>query len=342
MTFCRICARCSTTCAWPESNIKAQAGHGVARQDRSRVRFPRTGRRPGSPFPGAQDASGASSSARPSAQAGAGQFSWNRNRPEPRFSSTTASSAQAAATHRVHTGGADTKRTDSAAGPFSWSTRGQQSPPQQATRSTTQTGAAAQDAWRTRSAADRPAPAYTSATSRAKDTSRAADTFQTSAAFRNAEAARVRAEAAKAAEEARIRAEAAKIKAEAARAAREREARARQEARAKAQRDYEARREQARRDYEAKREQARQESSRRTHRPAATCGAMSLTQACALLCVAYPCTLDDIKSAYRKQARRHHPDLGGDEEMMKSLNQAYELALSWCSPLRGKPSSWAA
>lgn len=69
---------------------------------------------------------------------------------------------------------------------------------------------------------------------------------------------------------------------------------------------------------------------------------MTLTQACALLCVAYPCTADDIKSAYRKQARRHHPDLGGDEEMMKSINQAYELALSWCTPLRGKAATWAA
>jgi len=70
---------------------------------------------------------------------------------------------------------------------------------------------------------------------------------------------------------------------------------------------------------------------------------MTLTQACALLSITYPCTADDIKAAYRKQARRHHPDLGGDEEMMKSINQAYELALSWCSPLRGKTTAtWAA
>jgi DnaJ-domain-containing protein 1 len=69
---------------------------------------------------------------------------------------------------------------------------------------------------------------------------------------------------------------------------------------------------------------------------------MTLTQACALLCVALPCNADDVKTAYRKQARRHHPDLGGDEEMMKSINQAYELALTWCSPVRGKAPTWAA
>ncbi len=69
---------------------------------------------------------------------------------------------------------------------------------------------------------------------------------------------------------------------------------------------------------------------------------MTLTNACALLCLSYPCTPDEIKAAYRKQARRHHPDLGGDEEMMKSINQAYETALSWCNPLRGKSGVWAA
>lgn len=77
-------------------------------------------------------------------------------------------------------------------------------------------------------------------------------------------------------------------------------------------------------------------------KPAPRTGMMTLTNACALLCVSYPCTPDEIKAAYRKQARRHHPDLGGDEEMMKSINQAYETALSWCSPMRGKSGVWAA
>jgi len=86
-----------------------------------------------------------------------------------------------------------------------------------------------------------------------------------------------------------------------------------------------------------------QEYKQRSHKSPLGHGRMTLTQACALLCITYPCNADDIKSAYRKQARRHHPDLGGDEEMMKSINQAYELAISWCSPLRGKSAAtWAA
>ncbi|MBI4805806.1 MAG: J domain-containing protein [Desulfovibrio sp.] len=85
-----------------------------------------------------------------------------------------------------------------------------------------------------------------------------------------------------------------------------------------------------------------QEYKQRSHKSPLGQGRMTLTQACALLCITYPCNADDIRVAYRKQARRHHPDLGGDEEMMKSINQAYELAISWCSPLRGKTATWAA
>jgi len=33
---------------------------------------------------------------------------------------------------------------------------------------------------------------------------------------------------------------------------------------------------------------------------------------------------DDIQKAYRKAARANHPDLGGDPEQMKKINQAYE------------------
>ena len=36
-------------------------------------------------------------------------------------------------------------------------------------------------------------------------------------------------------------------------------------------------------------------------------------------------TIDEIKSAYRKKAIIHHPDKGGDEEMFKKLNHAYEV-----------------
>lgn len=36
-------------------------------------------------------------------------------------------------------------------------------------------------------------------------------------------------------------------------------------------------------------------------------------------------TADEIKKAFRKQARKHHPDAGGSEERFKELNEAYEV-----------------
>ncbi len=33
----------------------------------------------------------------------------------------------------------------------------------------------------------------------------------------------------------------------------------------------------------------------------------------------------EIKKAFRKLARKHHPDAGGDEEKFKELNSAYEV-----------------
>jgi len=35
-------------------------------------------------------------------------------------------------------------------------------------------------------------------------------------------------------------------------------------------------------------------------------------------------TADEIKKAFRKLARKHHPDAGGDEEKFKEINEAYE------------------
>ena len=34
---------------------------------------------------------------------------------------------------------------------------------------------------------------------------------------------------------------------------------------------------------------------------------------------------DEIKKAFRKLARKHHPDAGGDEEKFKEINEAYEV-----------------
>lgn len=36
-------------------------------------------------------------------------------------------------------------------------------------------------------------------------------------------------------------------------------------------------------------------------------------------------SVDDIKKAFRRLARKHHPDAGGDEEKFKEINEAYEV-----------------
>ena len=37
-------------------------------------------------------------------------------------------------------------------------------------------------------------------------------------------------------------------------------------------------------------------------------------------------TADEVKKAFRKLARTHHPDAGGDEAKFKELNEAYEAS----------------
>lgn len=76
-------------------------------------------------------------------------------------------------------------------------------------------------------------------------------------------------------------------------------------------------------------------------RAAARRGEMNLKSAYDILCLDYPCNAADIKCAYRNMARMYHPDLGGDEEMMKDVNLAYELAMRFCSGPRGASSTWA-
>jgi hypothetical protein len=42
-------------------------------------------------------------------------------------------------------------------------------------------------------------------------------------------------------------------------------------------------------------------------------------------------TVEQIKTEYKRLARLHHPDLGGDLETMKDLNNQYEAALKKCN-----------
>lgn len=44
-----------------------------------------------------------------------------------------------------------------------------------------------------------------------------------------------------------------------------------------------------------------------------------------LLGVGFPCTRHELKRAHREAVRKHHPDLGGDAEMMKAVNIAKEM-----------------
>lgn len=44
-----------------------------------------------------------------------------------------------------------------------------------------------------------------------------------------------------------------------------------------------------------------------------------------LLGVKRDASADEIKKAFRKLARKHHPDTGGDEERFKEINEAYEV-----------------
>ena len=43
-------------------------------------------------------------------------------------------------------------------------------------------------------------------------------------------------------------------------------------------------------------------------------------------------TLEEIKKAYRKKASVAHPDKGGDVEMMKQVNVAYDLLKTKSGP----------
>ena len=53
----------------------------------------------------------------------------------------------------------------------------------------------------------------------------------------------------------------------------------------------------------------------------------------AVLGLANAAGADEIKAAFRKLAMKHHPDRGGDQEVFKSINEAYmELEKSGFAP----------
>ena len=41
----------------------------------------------------------------------------------------------------------------------------------------------------------------------------------------------------------------------------------------------------------------------------------------------------DIKSAYRKLAMKHHPDKGGDEVKFKEINEAHDILINNKTPI---------
>lgn len=52
-----------------------------------------------------------------------------------------------------------------------------------------------------------------------------------------------------------------------------------------------------------------------------------------------------IKNAYRQQAKKYHPDLGGNTEMFRKIHEAYESLLQWSenptfTTRRGFPDRW--
>jgi len=58
-----------------------------------------------------------------------------------------------------------------------------------------------------------------------------------------------------------------------------------------------------------------------------------------------PKALELVKSAYRKQAKTHHPDIGGDADLFRKIRRAYEELMEWIenpvfSIRRGIPDKW--
>lgn len=56
----------------------------------------------------------------------------------------------------------------------------------------------------------------------------------------------------------------------------------------------------------------------------------SLPAWCDTLGVKLPCSVDDVKAAYRRLAKESHPDAGGDPAIFLALEQAYRDGLAFC------------
>lgn len=81
-----------------------------------------------------------------------------------------------------------------------------------------------------------------------------------------------------------------------------------------------AQREQARRDEQAKQDESRR---RQEHSGSRARHTMTWEAACEVLGVSHGASKGEIRKAWAKLAKRHHPDVGGDAEMLKRINAAY-------------------
>jgi hypothetical protein len=55
-----------------------------------------------------------------------------------------------------------------------------------------------------------------------------------------------------------------------------------------------------------------------------------LAQCLKMLNLSWPCTVADVKQAYRRLVKRAHPDGGGSHDQFLALQEAYEQALRMC------------
>ena len=52
---------------------------------------------------------------------------------------------------------------------------------------------------------------------------------------------------------------------------------------------------------------------------------------CDILGVKFPCSVEDVKAAYRRLAKKSHPDAGGDPSLFLAIEQAYRDGLAYCT-----------